>query len=200
MAVCLAALASVLADLAIGRLEAFAGYVSPGPGGAQVLYAGALGPLRRLADSGPFHLLYEHHAAAAGAVALVCVFVLIGGARRAHLARWRAARMRLEDRWELHLTDAGGHPSCAPLTAGEVLAAALAWPIAYVFSGWVIASTQWALSAAAAFRLAPELGPVVDDPQRASLYAACAGAAFVLWRRRAIRSAHSGMLKGKIRH
>ena len=108
--------------------------------------------------------------------------------------------MRLEDRWELHLTDAGGHPSRAPLTAGEVLAAALAWPIAYVFSGWVIASTQWALSAAAAFRLAPELGPVVDDPQRASLYAACAGAAFVLWRRRAIRSAHSSMLKGKIRH
>ncbi len=200
LAVGVAALVGVLVDLAVVRLEAFAGYVSPGPEGAQLLYAGALGRLRLLADSGPFHLLYDYHAAAAGAVALALALVLVGKVRRAHLARWRAARMRLEDRWELHLSESSKQPSRVPLTTGEVSAVALAWPIAYVLSGWIIVLAQWGLSAAAELQLAPEIGPIVEDPQQASLYAACAAAAFVLWRRRAIRSAQARMLQGKIRH
>jgi hypothetical protein len=69
-----------------------------------------------------------------------------------------------------------------------------------VLSGWIIAAAQWGLSAAASLQLAPETGYLVEDPQRASLYAACVAAALVLWRRRAIRSARARMLQGKIRH
>ena len=195
-----AALLGGVVDLLLLRIQAFAGYVSPGPGGVQLLYAGALGPLRQLADSGPLQLLYDYHAAAATTVTFAATFALIARTRRAHLARWRASRMRLEDRWKLHLNEVKKRPSRVPLTTGEVLAAALAWPIAYVLSGWIIALAQWGLSAAEKLQLAPEMGPLVEDPQRVSIYAACVAAAFVLWRRRAIRGAELRMHQGKIRH
>ncbi|MGF1470160.1 MAG: hypothetical protein ACFB50_00275, partial [Rubrobacteraceae bacterium] len=47
-----AAIAAVL-DLLILRLSEFAGYVSVGPEGDSMLYAGVLGPVRELADSAP---------------------------------------------------------------------------------------------------------------------------------------------------
>ena len=56
-----AAVAAVL-DLLILRLSEFAGYVSVGPEGDSMLYAGALGPVRELADSTPFQVLYSFHA------------------------------------------------------------------------------------------------------------------------------------------
>ena len=199
-ALAVAAFIGAFLDQLVLRLEAFAGYVSPGLGGEQLLYAGTLGPLRRLADSDPFHLLYDLHVAVASAVAFGLAFALMARVRRAHLARWRAARMRLEDRWELHLTQGRKPPSRAPITAGEVLAAALAWPLVYALSGWIISATQWGLSLAASLQMAPEVGPLVQDPQRASIYAATVAAAFVLWRRRAIRGAEVRMLQGKIRH
>ncbi len=48
--------------------------------------------------------------------------------------------------------------------------------------------------------MAPEVGSLVADSTLASLYAATAFSAFVLWRRRSIRSAEARMLAGKIRH
>ena len=48
--------------------------------------------------------------------------------------------------------------------------------------------------------MAPDVGPLVADAGTASLYAATALSVFVLWRRRAMRSAEAKMLAGKIRH
>jgi hypothetical protein len=48
--------------------------------------------------------------------------------------------------------------------------------------------------------MTPEMGPLVSDSGTAALYAATAFSAFVLWRRRSIRSAEARMLAGKIRH
>jgi hypothetical protein len=187
-------------DLLLLRLQAFTGYVTVGPGGDPFLYAGPLGPLRRLADSAPFEMLYDHRSLAAFAVALVLALVLILKARRAHLARWRAARMRLKGRWELHLAPAKTVPSDAPLTPGDALSAALAWPLAYLFSGWIIGAARAGLSLAASLQTAPGVGTLVENPQAASACAATAAAAFVLWRRRSMRSAAARMLQGKIRH
>ena len=55
-----AAVAAVL-DLLILRLSEFASYVRVGPDGDSMLYAGALGPVRELADSTPFQILYGLH-------------------------------------------------------------------------------------------------------------------------------------------
>ena len=48
---------------------------------------------------------------------------IITKSSRSHRAKWRADRMRLEERWDLHLTPARA-PSSDLLTTGEVL-----WPV-----------------------------------------------------------------------
>lgn len=199
-ALALAAVVAALLDALLIRLESFAGYVEVGPGGEQVLYAGALGPLRRLADSAPFDVLHELHAPVAFAAGLALALVLTARARRGHLARWRASRIRLEGRWELHLTPGKTTPPRHPLAPAEALAAALAWPVAFVLSGWIIPVTEALLSLAARLRMAPEVGTLTTDPTLISAGVATLLSAFVLWRRRSIRAAEVRMLQGKIRH
>lgn len=111
--------------------------------------------------------------------------------------------MRLEERWDLHLTPARA-PSSALLTTGEVLWPVLLWPVAYLVSGWLIWVAEAGLKLAITLQMVPEFGadltPLVENPARASLYAATAFSAFVLYQRRTIRAAHNKMLQGKIRH
>ena len=102
-----AGIAAVL-DLLILRLRDFAGYVSVGPDGEQMMYAGALGPVRELADSTPFQILYGLHAFVALVAALAVTVVIISKSGKSHRAKWRAERMRLEERWDLHLTPRQG--------------------------------------------------------------------------------------------
>ncbi len=108
--------------------------------------------------------------------------------------------MRLEGRWELHLTPGKTTPPRDFLTPGEALAAALAWPVAFVLSGWIIPVTEALLSLAARLRMAPEVGTLTTDPTLVSAGVATLLSAFVLWRRRSIRAAEARMLQGKIRH
>jgi len=199
-ALALAAIIATLLDAALLRLEAFAGYVGTGSGGEQVIYGGALGPLRRLADSAPFDILYELRAPVAVAAGLALTLILISRASKKHLARLRTARIRLEDRWELHLTPGKRVPSRVPITPGEALAAALAWPVAFLLVGWFIPAMEALLSLAARFEMVAEVGTLVANPTLASVYAATSLSALVLWRRRSIRVAESRMLRGKIRH
>lgn len=196
----LAAVAGAVLDGLILRLRDFAGYVSVGPGGDQIMYAGHLGPVRRLADSPPFHLLYDLHSLAAFAAALAVAFAVVSKARRTHLARWRTGRIRPEERWELHLTPAKQRPSGTVLTPGEALWTVLAWPVAYVLSGWLLSGAWGLLLLAARLEMAPDVGAPVADPTLASIYAATLFSVFVLWRRRSIRAGEAAMLRGKIRH
>lgn len=194
----LAAVSSVVLDLSILRLRDFATYVSVGTGGEPLIYTG---PLRRMADSGPFTVLYELHWLAALIGALALSFAVGSKAREIEHSRWRAARVRLEERWELHLTPAKISPSRAILARGEALWAAAAWTVAYVLSGWLISATEALTSLAVLLQIAPPLeGPLVAEPTLASLYAASAFAVLVLWRRRSMRMAEARMLQGKIRH
>ena len=197
-----AAVAAVL-DLLILRLSEFAGYVSIGPNGDSMLYAGALGPVRELADSTPFQVLYSFHAPLSLVVALALTVAVITKSGKSHRAKWRAERMRLEERWDLHLTPARA-PSSALLTTGEVLWPVLLWPVAYLVSGWLIWVVEAGLSLAVTLQMVPEFGAdltlLVENTTRASLYAATAVSAFVLYQRRTIRAAHNRMLQGKIQH
>ena len=182
------------------RLREFAGYVSTTPAGEPVLYSGPLGPLRRLADMPPFHLLYDHYLlfmlAAVASVALLLVLRL----RARHLDRWKTSQFRLRDRWELHEVPDESGPSAAVLTREEALWGALAWPLGYYLAGWLLAALESVLALAARLQIAPDLVQPVPDPGTASLCAATALSAFVLWQRRSIRSAEARMLAGKIRH
>ena len=197
-----AAVAAVL-DLLILRLSEFAGYVSVGPDGNSILYAGALGLVRELADSTPFQVLYSFHGPLSMVVAFALTVAIITKSGKSHRAKWRADRMRLEERWDLHLTPARA-PSSALLAAGEVLWPVLLWPVAYLVSGWLIWVAEAVLLLAITLQMVPEFGadltPLVENPTRASLYAATAVSAFVLYQRRSIRAAHNKMLQGKIRH
>ncbi len=200
-ALALAAVAGTVLDLLILRLRDFAGYVGVGPGGEPLMYAGTLGALRRLADSAPFHVLYDLHWVAALACALLVTFAVVSKIRKIELARLMAARVRLGERWELHLAPGKALPSGAILTPGELFWAALAWPVAYLLSGWLISGAEALLSLATRLRVAPLLEDLlVSDPTLSSVYAATGFAVFVLWRRRSIRTAEARMLAGRIRH
>lgn len=202
-AVGMGATAAAVLDLLILRLRDFAGYVSVGPNGDAILYAGALGPVRELADSTPFQILYSFHAVVALAAALTVTVAIVSKSGKTHRARWRAERMRLEERWDLHLTPARA-PSNDLLTTGEVLWPVLIWPVAYLVSGWLIWVVEAGLSLAVTLQMVPEfgtdLGTLVENPTWASIYAATSVSAFVLYQRRSIRAAHNRMLQGKIRH
>ena len=187
-------------DLLILFLRDFASYTSFRPGGDPVLYAGALGPLRRLADAAPFHVLYGANGLFSFAAAVLFVFAVLSKARKSQQASLSAERMRLEKRWDLHLTPVKAATSSALLTPGEILWPVLTWPLAYVLSGWVISGAQALLSLAARLQLAPDVGTLIADPARVSLYAATVLSAFVLWQRRSIRAAESRMLQGRIQH
>jgi hypothetical protein len=91
-------------------------------------------------------------------------------------------------------------PSNALLSWEEALWAVLAWPVGYLISGWLIPALEAGLSLAASLQMAPNIGPLVADPALASIYAATALSAYVLWRRRSIRAADARMRAGKIRH
>ena len=197
--VALASLVGAALDLTILRLRDFAVYVDVQPGGDPILYAGALGILRRLADAAPFHVLYGAHWLVAFAAALLLVFAVLSKAGKSHQANLSAECMRLEERWNLHLTPVRVPPAVL-LTPGEVVWPVLTWPIAYLVSGWVISGTQGLLSLAASLELAPDVGTLVADPAQASLYTATALSAFVFWQRRSIRAAEGRMLRGEIRH
>ena len=182
------------------RLRDFAGYVSTTPAGEPVLYSGPLGPLRRLADASPLRLLYDHYPLAGLVVGAGLALFLVLKARARHLDRWKASRLRPGDRWALHKVPDGLGPSGAVLTREEALWGALAWPLGYFLTGWLIGALEGILALAATLGMAPEMGPLVSDPGTAALYAATGFSIFVLWRRRSIRSAQARMLAGKIRH
>ncbi|MGF1472719.1 MAG: hypothetical protein ACFB50_13395 [Rubrobacteraceae bacterium] len=202
-AVAVAAAVAAVLDLLILRLSEFAGYVSVGPEGDSLLYAGVLGPVRDLADSAPFQVLYSFHGALSLAAALALTVAIITKSGKSHRAKWRADRMRLEERWDLHLTPSRA-PSKALLTTREVVYPVLLWPVAYLVSGWLIWGAEAGLSLAITLQMVPEFGAdlttLVENPTRASLYAATAVSAFALYQRRSIRAAHNRMLQGRIRH
>jgi len=195
-----AATLGVVLGAMILRLQSFAGYVSTTSSGEPILYSGPLGPLRRLADTTPFHLLYDFYYVAALAAALGLTVFILAKIRTTHLARWRTANLRLAERWELHLIPDGSMPSNALLSWEEALWAVLAWPLGYLISGWLIPALEAGLSLAASLQMAPNIGPLVADPALASIYAATALSAYVLWRRRSMRAAEARMRAGKIRH
>lgn len=199
-AVGLAAVAGAVSNLTILRLRDFAGYVDVALSGDPLLHPGALGPVRRLLDSSPFQILYGLHWFVGLAAALLVLYAVLSKAGEAHGARLSAERMRLEERWELHLTPVTSAPSKALLTPAELLWTVLTWPLAYLASIGTITGVQGFLSWAARWQLAPDLGTLVADPVRASIYVASALSAFVLWQRRSIRAAEARMLQGKIRH
>ena len=190
-------------DALVLRLKEFAGYTSVGSGGEQVLYAGTLGPLREFADSAPFHVFYDWHAFVAFAAALMLTLTMISKASESHRAKWKAAHLRLEEHWNLHLTPVRRPvPSAAVLTLGELLWAVLAWPLAYLISSWLIWAAVAGLYLTVRLQMAPEidLGILAENPTRVALYAATAISLFVLWQRRAIRTSEARMLQGKIGH
>jgi hypothetical protein len=156
--------------------------------------------LRRLADTSLFHLLYDHYLLFVLAVVAGVTVLLVLRLRARHLARWKASRFRLRDRWELHEIPDGRGPSGAVLTREEALWGALAWPLGYFLAGWLLGAVERILALATTLGMTPEMGPLVSDSGTAALYAATAFSAFVLWRRRSIRSAEARMLAGKIRH
>lgn len=199
-AVGLAAVAGSVSNLSILRLRDFAGYVDVAPSGDPLLHPGALGPVRRLLDSAPFQILYGLHWFVGLAAALLVLYAVLSKASESHRARLSAERMRLEERWELHLTPVTSAPSKALLTPAELLWTVLTWPLAYLASIETITGVQSLLSLAARWQLAPDVGTLVTDPARASIYVATALSAFVLWQRRSIRAAEARMLQGRIRH
>jgi len=204
-AVLVAVAVAAALGLALGaillRLRDFAGYVSTTPAGEPVLYPGPLGPLRRLADAAPFRILYDSYPVVVVAAVLGLALFFIAKARARHLAYWRSSQLRLKERWELHrASERFFGPSAAFLTRKEALWGVLAWPLGYLLAGWLLAALEGILGLAASLWMAPEVETLVADPGLASLYSATALSAFVLWRRRSIRSAEARMLAGRIRH
>ena len=200
LCVAVAAAIGVALGAALLRLREFAGYVSTNPAGEPVLYSGPLGSLRRLADTPPFHLLYDHYPLFVLAAFAGLTLLLVLKVRARHLARWNASRFRLRDRWELHEVPDMLGPSAAILTREEALWGALAWPLGYFLAGWLLAALESVVALAARLQMAPDLVQAVPAPGTASLWAATALSAFVLWQRRSIRAAEARMLAGKIRH
>lgn len=200
LAVALAAVAAAATDLLILRLREFAGYINVRPNGDPVLYDGALGFLRELADSAPFRLLYELHGIVAFTVSLILLFAILSKVHRIHRSRWRVDTTRQKERREPQVFAGGTTPSRALLTPGEVLWAAISWPLAYLLAAWLIGIGESLFQLATTLQMASGSGPLVSDPVRASIYVATLSAVFVLWRRRSIRAAEVNTLRGKIRH
>ena len=120
--------------------------------------------------------------------------------RRAYLDRHAAGPGRLIDRWELHERPRKEPPSAVPVTLAEAGWAALAWPLVYFASGWILRTTERLLALVADLGLVPATGSPVADVASISAAVAILAAAFVLWHRRAIRVGEARMLGGKIDH
>jgi hypothetical protein len=159
-----------------------------------------LGALRALAGSPPFELLYAVPTATALLAGAGAGLLLRRRARRAYLDRRAAEQTRLADRWKLHERSRKEPPTAVSFTPTEAGWAALAWPLVYLASGWILSTAERLLHFAADLGLAPATGPLVADPAPASAAAATLAAAFVLWRRRAIRVREARMLGGEIDH
>ena len=159
-----------------------------------------LGALRALAGSPPSELLHAAPTAPSLITGFAVTLVLWQKARMANLNRRVAEQVSQADRWELHGRPRKEPSSAVPVTPAEAGWAALAWPLVYLASGWLLRITERLLDLAADLGLASATGPLVADPVPAQAAAATLAAAFVLWRRRAIRVGETKMLGGKIDH
>ena len=200
--VCVAAAA--LIGLALGaillRLRDFAEHVSATSAGEPDLYPGPLAPLRRLADAAPLRILYDFYPIVVVVAVVGLALFFVAKLRARHLAYWKSSRLRLKESWELHRVPERSRSSPGLLTRREALWGVIAWPLGYLLAGWLFAALEGLLGLAASLQMAPEIGPIVANPDPASLYAATALSVFVLWRRLSMRSAEARMLAGKIRH
>jgi hypothetical protein len=161
---------------------------------------GALpGVLRTITGSPPV-FLYAAPAATAMLAGVSVGLLVWQRARRVYLDRRAANRVRLADRWELHERQRKEPPSAIPVTPAEAGWAALAWPLVYLASGWLLRMIERLLDLTADLGLAPATGPLVADLASTSTTVATLAAAFVLWRMRAIRVGEARMLGGKIDH
>jgi hypothetical protein len=186
--------------LGLLRLRAFSESVGVGSAGKPMPEGGSPGALRALTGSPPFELLYAAPVASAWVAGIGAALFLWWKARTAYAGRRVAERVRLAGRWELHETPRKEPPSVVPITLPEAVLTVLAWPVAYFASSWLMETVERLLALAADLGMVPATGTLVADPTNACAAMATLVAAFVLWRRRAIRVGKARMLLGKIEH
>lgn len=198
--VAVGAVAALVIYLGLVRLRTFSEFVGVGSAGEPMLEGGSPGALRALTGSPPFELLYAVPAASASVAGIGAALFLWWKARTAYVGRRVAERVRLADRWELHETLRKDPPTAVPVTLPEAVLAVLAWPVAYFAANWLLKTIQRLLVLAADLGMVPATGTLVADPTHACAAMATLVAAFVLWRRRAMRVGKARMLSGKINH
>jgi hypothetical protein len=194
------AVVAIAVYLGLVRLRTFPESVGVGSAGEPMLEGGSPGPLRALTGSPPFELLYAAPAASASVAGIGAALFLWRKARMAHVGRRVAERARLADRWELHETPRRESSSAVPITLPEAVLTVLAWPVAYLAANWLSKMIERLLALAADLGIVPATGTLVADPTNACAAMATLVAAFVLWRRRAMRMEEARMLSGKIDH
>jgi hypothetical protein len=111
-----------------------------------------------------------------------------------------ATQVRLTNRWELHETPRKESPPTVPVTLPEAALAALAWLAAYLTTDWLLKTTERLLALVAHLGMLPAVDNLVADPALVCAAIGTLVAAFVLWRRRAMRVGEARMLSGKIEH
>ncbi|WP_162924749.1 hypothetical protein [Rubrobacter indicoceani] len=185
-----AALTATL-DAAILRVQAFAGYVSVGIGGEQIVYAGRTGHVRRLLDSTPVNLVCEFREPV---VLLFGISLTLGSISCYRIRRSRADQKKKPVRHRNH-----------PGADHFVMKSDLLWTVTVwlaVFAAFRSASSlaENALATFSLLQAAPLT--VVSDAEslHIALLLATASAGFVLWRRISMRLQQARMLRGEIRH
>jgi len=103
-------------------------------------------------------------------------------------------------RWELHETPRKESPPTVPVTPSEAVLAVLAWLAVYLATDWLLKTTERLIALAAHLEMLPAVDDLVADPALVRAAIATLVAAFVLWRRRAMRVGEARMLSGKIEH
>ena len=174
------AVVALVIYLGLVRLRTFSESVGIGSEGKPMLEGGSLGALRSLTGSPPLELLYAAPATSAAVAGIGATLFLWWKARTAYVDRRVAERVGLASRWELHETPRKEPPAAVPVTLPEVVITVLAL--------------------AADLGMLPETGTLVANPTNACAAMASLVAAFVLWRRRAMRVGEARMLTGKIDH
>lgn len=194
------AVVAIVVYLGLVRLRTFSKSVGVGSTGEPMLEGGSPGALHALTGSPPFELLYAAPAASASVVGIGAALFLWRKARMAYVGRRVAERVRLASRWELHETLRKEPSTVVPVTLPEAILTALAWPVAYLAASWLLKTIERLLALAADLGMVHATGTLVAYPTNACAAMATLVAAFVLWRRRAMRVGDARMLSGRIEH
>ncbi|MDX5895177.1 hypothetical protein [Rubrobacter radiotolerans] len=185
-----AALAAML-DAAILRVQAFAGFVSVGIGGEQIVYAGRMGYVRRLLDSIPANLVYEFREPVA---LLFGISLTLGLISRYRIRRSRADQNKKAARHR-------NHPGAEQFVVkSDLLWAVVTWLTVFMVSRSVSSLAENILATFSLMQTVPSTAISDAESLHVALLLATASAVFVLWRRISMRLQQARMLRGEIRH